>query len=143
MPQASRRQEEYCRESTSRGQHFNKMTMHAIKSWLYNCRGNTHGKAKKQTARDCRGWEKKKKKEMVDQKSNHRMPAPGFAPGSLAITYAERIGVQRVALTLYGRQLEPLDHTERRFCWGKRYISGLIRDRKAVKGRECWQLSGR
>lgn len=41
------------------------------------------------------------------------MPAPGFAPGSLAVTYAEIIGVQRVALTLYGRWLEPLDQTMR------------------------------
>lgn len=98
---------------------------------------------KKTNSKELPGRRKRRKKEMADQKSNHRMPAPGFAPGSLAITYAERIGVQRVALTLYGRQLEPLDHTDQRFCWNKRYISGLIRDRKAVKGRECWQLSGR
>lgn len=63
------------------------------------------------TQRKRREYEEKKgKKEGLDGKSNSRMPAPGFAPGSLAVTYAERIGVQRVALTLYGRWLEPLDH---------------------------------
>ena len=52
-----------------------------------------------------------------------KLPVPGFAPGSLAITYTD-IGDQRVAITLYG--LSKSLTVRPRGLFGRRLLRGVI-----------------